>query len=121
MNKKLLLSSAKTLSLLITMTGVLVLISITIGWNIFTMIFFWFFIVPSLSTRVPKWFDRTRSHLAESILGLVIFYALMILMIYSHYQGDFFIIMMISLVINVMVIYILEKPFQRAIKVSTKD
>lgn len=79
---------------------VLVPVSLILGWNFLTLLLFWFIIMPALAYYLPEIVAKTKSHVAESLIGLMIFYCFMILMIYSHYQSDFFIIMIVSCFVN---------------------
>ena len=93
----------------IGLSGALVPFSTLIGWNLLTMILFWFLIIPSLTFLLPIIFSKSRNHLIESIFGLVIFYGAMIIMIYDHHQTDYFKVMIISLVINSILLSIISK------------
>lgn len=78
--------------------------SIFIGWNLLTLILFWFVVVPGLTIYLPSIVSRKRSHLFESLVGLIIFYAGMVFMIYDHYMTDYFQIMILSCVINLILV-----------------
>lgn len=75
-----------------------------IGWNLFTGILFWYVITPALTIYLPEIFKRNKNHLLESLVGLSIFYAFMVFMTYEHSKTDYFQIMMVSLVVNMMVV-----------------
>jgi hypothetical protein len=85
---------------------VLVPFSLLIGWNLITGIIFWLVIIPVLTIFLPSMVSNNTSHLFESVLGLIIFYALMVFMIYDHYQSDFFQLMIFSFVVNLIVVSI---------------
>jgi len=87
---------------------VLVPFSTLIGWNLISLILFWFIIIPGLTILLPTIFSKSSNHLIESILGLVIFYGIMVFMIYDHYQTDYFQVMIISLGINLILISIIS-------------
>jgi hypothetical protein len=89
-----------TLIVPIGLAIVLVPFSILIGWNVITLILFWFVLTPGLTIYLPTKFSRNKNHFIESLLGLVIFYAIMVFMIYDHYKTDYFQIMILSFVIN---------------------
>lgn len=93
-------------TLIVPFCLILVLIpySMLIGWNLFTGVLFWYVITPALTIYLPGIFLKNRNHLLESLVGLLIFYALMVFMIYEHYKTDYFKVMMVSLVVNMMVI-----------------
>lgn len=78
--------------------------SLLIGWNIFTMVLFWLVLTPFLAIYIPKLKSRNTSHLKESLAGLTLFYAAIIFMIYEHYKSDYFQMMIVSYVINVIMI-----------------
>lgn len=87
---------------------VLIPFSMLIGWNLFTGILFWYVITPALTIYLPGIFMRHKNHLLESLVGLAIFYAFMVFMIYDHYKTDYFLIMMVSLVVNMMVVLMIS-------------
>jgi len=95
-----------TLIVPIGLTIILVPFSILIGWNLISLIVFWFVLIPGLTIYLPTKFSRNRNHLIESLLGLIIFYAIMIFMIYDHYKTDYFQIMILSFVINLTLVSI---------------
>ncbi len=89
------------------MLGILLaLIGLTIGWNLITLFIFWFLIIPILSLRIPRWLSKNEFHWMDSALGISIFYAVMIFMIYEHYQTDYFKVMMISFFVNIIMIIV---------------
>lgn len=89
------------------MLGLLVgLIGLTIGWNLITLFIFWFLIIPILSLRIPRRLSKNEFHWMDSALGISIFYAVMILMIYEHYQTNYFKVMMISFFVNIIMIIV---------------
>ena len=79
---------------------ILVPFSILIGWNLMTLILFWLIITPGLTIYLPTIVSRSKNHLFESLVGLVIFYGIMVFMIYDHYKSDYFQVMILSCVIN---------------------
>ncbi|WPP49282.1 hypothetical protein [Catalinimonas niigatensis] len=83
---------------------VLIPFSLLVGWNIFTLLLFWFMIVPALTLYLPKMMNKDRNHLFESLAGMVLFYGLMVFMIYDHYQTDYFQVMMYSCGFNLLVV-----------------
>ena len=85
----------------------LVPFSMLIEWNLVTAILFWFVFTPALSVYLPTLVSDNKTHLFESVVGLVIFYGIMVFMIYDHYKSDYFKLMMISCVINVIVVLVL--------------
>lgn len=87
---------------------VLIPFSLLIGWNLITGILFWYVITPALTIFLPAIFIRNKNHLLESLIGLAIFYAIMVFMIYDHYKTDYFQIMMVSLAVNIIVILVIS-------------
>lgn len=83
---------------------VLIPFSMFIGWNLITLLVFWFIVVPLLTIYLPHFVSRNRRHTHESIIGLCLFYTLMVFMIYSHSKSDFFEIMMVSWAVNSIVV-----------------
>lgn len=86
---------------------VLIPFSLFVGWNLLTGILFWYVITPALAIYVPEIFIRNKTHLLESLIGLAIFYAIMVFMIYDHYKSDYFQIMMVSLPGNILVVFVI--------------
>lgn len=88
--------------------------SILIGWNITTGFIFWFVLAPSLAIYLPNIVSKERNHLLESLVGLTIFYVTIMVMIYSHFNTDFFKMMAISFFINIILvlIFILTKKIK---------
>ncbi len=95
---------------------VLVPFSLLIGWNLLSAVIFWLVLTPVLAEHLPTLISRNKNSLAESLTGLLIFYALMVFMIYDHYKTDLFLIMMVSCVVNlglVTLIYKVKKEFRK--------
>lgn len=91
----------------------LVPFSILIGWNLLTLILFWFVLTPGLSIYLPAMLSNNRNHLFESLVGLIIFYGIMVFMIYDHYKTDYFQIMILSCLINLVLvssIHLVRRP-----------
>jgi hypothetical protein len=74
--------------------------SLLIGWNLLTLVIFWFGIVPGLSISLPRLVSSNNYILLKSLIGMILFYALMVFMIYEHYQTDYFQVMIVSCVFN---------------------
>lgn len=83
---------------------VLIPFSMLVGWNLLSAILFWLIIMPAVTIYLPLLISKNKNHLWESLIGMTIFYAIMVFMIYDHYQTDYFQIMMVSFVINVVVV-----------------
>jgi hypothetical protein len=86
---------------------VLVPFSILIGWNLITLVLFWFLLVPGLTIYLPTIVSSCKNHLLESLLGMTIFYALMVFMIYDHYKTDYFQVMAVSSIVNLVLIFVI--------------
>ena len=83
---------------------VLVPYSLLIGRNLLTVFLFWFVITPTLTIYLPTIISKNKNHFLESLLGLMIFYGLMVFMIYDHYKTDFFRVMIFSCFTNLILI-----------------
>ena len=92
----------------IALAIILVPFSLLIGWNLLTLFLFWFVLTPVLAVDLPARVSKNQNHLIESILGLVIFYGLMVFMIYEHYQTDYFRVMIFSLLVNLISILVIR-------------
>jgi hypothetical protein len=87
-------------AVLIGLAIVLIPFSIFIGWNLPTLLLFWFVVIPTLTIYLPTRVSKNSSHLLESVGGLTLFYGAMVFMIYEHYQTDYFLVMGISCFLN---------------------
>ena len=58
---------------------------------------------------LPSLVSSNQNHLIETVLGLIVFYSIMVFMIYDHYQTDYFKAMIVSFVINLIVVSIWSK------------
>jgi len=108
MEKELMNKLKGTLIVPIGLALILLPFSILIGWNLITLFLFWFVLTPGLTIYLPTFVSKRMNHLYESLIGLIIFYAIMIFMIYDHYKTDYFQIMILSGVINLMLVYVLS-------------
>src|SRR5688572_32557873 len=86
---------------------ILVPFSMWIGWNLLTLLLFWFALIPVLAVYLPAIISKNRNHLTESLAGLIIFYAVIIFMIYKDYKTDYFKVMIISCAINLALVTII--------------
>ena len=93
-----------TLIVPIALMAILIPFSMLIGWTLFTAILFWFLIVPTIAMYLPTKVSRYKGHLIETLLGLIIFYAFMVFMIYDHFKTDLFQIMIVSCVVNLILV-----------------
>jgi hypothetical protein len=105
MNKiKFLSSPIRFFILPVGLTLLLISYSLLIGWNLVAFSVFWFLLVPLVSILVHEVLNRKTQVIIETLSGLIIFYGLVILMIYKHYQSDYFRMMILSFLINMIVI-----------------
>ena len=95
-----------TLAIPLAMVIILIPFSLLIGWNIASMVIFWFLLIPLVSHLIPRKVFKSTNPMKESIIGLTIFYALMTFMIYEH--SDFLQLMMISFVVNILVTFFIQ-------------
>lgn len=86
----------------------LVPFSMLIGWNLTTLILFWFVLTPGLAIYLPTIISSKKNRRFESSMGLVIFYAIMVFMIYDHYNTDYFQVMIISGAINLILVSVIS-------------
>src|SRR5688572_2321525 len=96
-----------TLIIPVALMVILVPFSILIGWNFVTMILFWLLIVPIFTVYLPAAVSKNKNHLFESLIGLIVFYAFMVFMIYDHFKTDYFQVMILSCVINLVFVPII--------------
>ncbi len=108
-----------TLIVPICLAVILVPFSILIGWNLITLFLFWFVLIPTLTLYLPTRISKNKSHLLESLVGLIIFYAIMVFLIYDHYKTDYFKIMIISCAINFLLVAVITLNRIRVTKTLT--
>lgn len=87
----------------IVLSIILVPYSLWIGWNLPTLLLFWFGLIPVLAAYLPR-ISKFKNHLPQSLIGLAVFYLLMIFMIYENYQSDYFLVMILSWVFNTILV-----------------
>lgn len=98
---------AKTaLVLALALQIILVCYSYLLGWSLMSLLVFWFIIVPWMAIYLPGRISKNANHLTESLMGLVIFYAVMIFMTYKLYKSDYFQVMSFSCGINALVVLV---------------
>ena len=78
--------------------------SFIMGWNLITLFLFWFILVPAISIYMPAKILKTKDWLIQAFGGMVLFYGVMVLMIFKHYQTDYFKIMIVSGGVNLVVV-----------------
>ena len=99
------------LTALIIVAGIAIVLvpySLLIGWNVLTLILFWAIIVPAIAINAPKLLPHIQPTTFGKLLGLFLFYAGMVFMIYEHYQTDFFLVMMLGAVENVIMVLLYD-------------
>jgi hypothetical protein len=97
----------ETLIVPVGLAIVLVLFSILIGLNLITLTLFWFVITPGLTIYLPTKISNNKNHLFGSLVGLLIFYATIVFMIYDHYKTDYFKIMILSCALNLILVSVI--------------
>lgn len=88
----------------IVLAIILVPLSTLIGWNLITLLLFWFVLIPCLAIYLPAIILKSKNHLSEALIGIIIFYAARVFMIYGHYDTDYFKIMILSDGINLVLV-----------------
>ncbi|MBT3208038.1 MAG: hypothetical protein HN704_08015 [Bacteroidetes bacterium] len=91
-----------------SLSAVLVPYSLLFGWNVISVIVFWFFLVPLVSIAAARFYFNEKKQYLVSIVGCFLFYMCMLFMIYEHYLSDFFVMMMISMITSLIVITLAE-------------
>lgn len=97
-----------TLIVPIALVFVLLSFSHLIGWSLITLFLFWFVLTPGLTIYLPTIVSKRKNHLYESLIGLIIFYTIMIFMIYDHYKSNYFQIMILSGMINIIIVFVIS-------------
>jgi hypothetical protein len=83
--------------------------SMIIGWNLLTLVLFWLVFTPALTIYLPILVSSNKGHLFESVVGLTLFYAIMVFMIYDHYKTDYFQFMILSCAINLILVSVIAR------------
>ena len=89
---------------LVGLALILIPFSLIIEWNVISLIFFWFLIVPLISFIIPRIIPSNRLKLFQSIIGMILFYGIMIFMIYKQSETDYFRVMAISGIVNLIIV-----------------
>lgn len=106
-------------AILVVPIGLAVLLvpfSMLIVWNSVTLILFWLILTPALTYYLPKVVSANRNHFSESLIGLLIFYAVMVFMIYDHYQTDYFKVMILSGIVNIVTVFVWSRAATPAVQ-----
>ncbi len=98
---------------------ILVPFSMLIGWNLMSLFLFWFVLIPTFTLYLPTRISKNKSHVVESLVGLMIFYGIMVFMIYKHYKTDYFKIMILSFAINFLLVAVITFNRMRVTKTLT--
>ncbi len=91
----------------------LVPFSFLVGWNLITLLLFWFILIPVISIYLPIKIFKNEDWLIQALGGLVLFYGVMVFLIYDQYRTDYFKIMIVSAVANLVVVagfFLAKKP-----------
>ena len=83
---------------------VLAAFSLLLGWNLITLIIFWFIIVPLLSLYLSSKLLGKENEVSSGMISMTSFYAIMVFMIYRQAESDFFKIMMVSFLYNLLIL-----------------
>jgi len=83
---------------------IMVPFSFIIGWNLISILIFWFLIVPLVSITVPYIIRANERRQFQSIIGMILFYGIMIFMIYNQSATDYFKLMAVSGVVNLVLL-----------------
>jgi len=86
------------------LAAALIFFSMVVGWNVLTVVFYFFLVAPALAIYLPRMVSGNKGHMFKSTTGLIIFYAFMVFMIYDHYKSDYFQVMMVGFVINIIAV-----------------
>ncbi len=86
--------------------AVLVPYSLLLRWNVWTLLLFWFIILPVLTIYLSVKLLRGYHRMSQALLSMTTFYAFIIFMIYDHYQSDYFLLMIVSMVYNTLVMLV---------------
>lgn len=92
------------MTLTIGLIMVLIPVSMLLGWNLLNALAFWFGLVPILSYHLPLKVSSSQGHLLKSLVGMLLFYGLMVFMIYDHYQTDLYHVIIASCSVNILVV-----------------
>ena len=93
--------------------------ALLLGWNLLTAFLFWFIIVPGLSLFLNAEFFKTKINSWRAMVSMTIFYAFMVFMTYKHFETDFFAVMMLSFLWNLLimvVVMLIEGDHKRSAK-----
>lgn len=91
---------------LVSIGLLLIPFSLFIGWNLFTLFIFWFVLIPVVTCSLPQLIFKGSTILKGQLSGLILFYGVIILMIYEHFQSDFFKGILLSFLFNLIAVSI---------------
>ncbi len=93
-----------TLVIPMALSVILVPYSLWIGWSLLSLFLFWFVLIPVATFYLPPVVSSRDHTLFKSLAGLLLFYGAMVFMIYDHDQTDYFQVMIVSFVVNIMLV-----------------
>lgn len=109
MNRKLAANVSGIVSVPITLFILLLPFSLITGWNIVTVLLYWFLIVPFAAEYIPTVFFNEKNQLVRSVIGTIIYYSFMLFLSRAYYQSDLYQVMAISALINAGSIVLISK------------
>jgi hypothetical protein len=78
--------------------------SLFIGWNLFTLMLFWFVVIPIIAVNSSPILKIKGNRLLQTVGGLIIFYSMMVFMTYEHFHTDYFFVIMVSAGVNLIIV-----------------
>jgi hypothetical protein len=109
MDNKFINKTVRLLSVPVSLFILLLPFSFLTGWNSATMVVYWIFITPFVAEYVPTIFSNKKDQLADSLIGMLIFYSFIVLLTYKQFQTDFFSFIVVSFIINIVSITVISK------------
>ena len=95
------------LFVLIVLTAAFLLYSALIDWSLFSIIVFWFFIVPPLSHYSARLLTKTNENLSPAINGCLLFYSVIGLLVYTNIESsDYLRLILMSIILALVIIYL---------------
>lgn len=87
-----------------------------ISWNLFSIILFWFAVVPLLTHYTAKFFNGHNKNMSASINGLLIFYVIIGVLIYFNYEITFLRMIIMSIIPTIVMIFLFNSK-----EISTEE
>lgn len=94
------------LFVLIVLFSAFLLFSSVIDWNLFSVILFWFFIVPPLSHFSAKLLTKNKENLSSAINGCLLFYSVIGILVHFNYETGFLKLILMSIIPALVIIYL---------------